>query len=702
MALIDSISDRQDKTVSWGILGTGHIARVFARELRASRTGRLVAVASRTPQSAARFAAEFSISRQYESYDALLADPEVDVVYIALPNHLHARWTVRAAEAGKHILCEKPLATNYAEAMTAIEAAREHDVFLMEAFMYRCHPQTARLAQLIREGAIGQVRVIEARFSYNMKGPQENIRLYNPFSGGGIMDVGCYCTSMARLIAGAAGGQGFADPITIKDGYRTRIEVKGYAHIGEASRIDEWATATVKFPGEIIANLTCGLQVTVDSALQVWGSEGHIIVSNPWFPGDERFGGDQGCCIFLYRNGQKEPEVQNVPGGEPLYAIEADTVAHYLADRQAPCMTWADSLGNMMTLDAWRKEVGLVFDSEKADALTLPISGRPLARRADHPMRYGHVAGIDKPVSRLVMGTMIFQKGALPLARAMLDYFVEMGGNCLDTAYVYGCEETVGQWLKLSGIRDQLVVIGKGARDVNCYPEALTRQLYETLEKLQTEYLDLYLMHTDNPAVPVGEFVECLNEHLRAGRIRAFGGSNWSIERIEEANAYAATHGLVGFAASSPNLALAVWNEPMWPGCISASDAASLAWYRKTQLPLFAWSSQATGFFSGRYGPEDRDNPALAAIVRTWFNDANFQRLERARELARRKGATPNQIALAYVLCQPLPTFALIGPQTIDELRDSISALKVQLTPEELRWLNLELPSCGNVASMAP
>ena len=151
--------------------------------------------------------------KRYQGYDALLADPAIDAVYISLPNHLHAEWTIRCAEAGKHILCEKPLTVNYQEAVPVIEAVRKHDVFMMEAFMYRCHPQTARLAELIRSGAIGQVRVIQAHFSYNMHGPQNNIRQQNAAAGGGIMDVGCYTASMSRLIAGAATGQAFADPI---------------------------------------------------------------------------------------------------------------------------------------------------------------------------------------------------------------------------------------------------------------------------------------------------------------------------------------------------------------------------------------------------------------------------------------------------------------------------------------------------------
>jgi aryl-alcohol dehydrogenase-like predicted oxidoreductase len=308
-------------------------------------------------------------------------------------------------------------------------------------------------------------------------------------------------------------------------------------------------------------------------------------------------------------------------------------------------------------------------------------------------MRYGRIEGIEKPISRIVLGSMVISPENLPLGFALLDHFFEIGGSAIDTAYIYGggrSEKGLGQWLRARGLREEIVLIGKGAASMRCDPDMVTRELLESLDRLQTDYIDVYLMHRDNVDIPVGEFVECLNGHKQAGRIRAFGGSNWSTERLQAANDYARSHDLTGFAASSPNFSLAVWNEPMWAGCVAATDPESYAWYRRARMPLLAWSSQASGFFTGRYGEEDRDSPAAAAIVRTWFNDDNFRRLGRARELARQKGVTATQIALAYVLCQPLEIFALIGPQTIEEMRTSAQALEVELSPEELRWLNLE------------
>jgi aryl-alcohol dehydrogenase-like predicted oxidoreductase len=308
-------------------------------------------------------------------------------------------------------------------------------------------------------------------------------------------------------------------------------------------------------------------------------------------------------------------------------------------------------------------------------------------------MKYGYIAGLQKQISRLIMGTMIYAPGGMPFTCAMLDYFVSLGGNTLDTAHVYGqgdSERAVGEWMRLRGNRADIVIIGKGAHHdahgprVN--PAAIASDLEESLQCLGTDYIDLYLLHRDDPTVPVGEIVTCLNEHYQAGRIRAFGGSNWSHQRIQEALDYAHAHGFVPFVASSSNFSLAVMNEPPWPGATSATIEGK-DWYKEQQFPLLAWSSQAQGFFTGRAAP---DNYEDAEMVRVWCNAGNFERLARASALGKQKGVSANTIALAYVLCQPFPTFALIGPRTQEETRTSIQALEIALTREELQWLNLE------------
>ncbi|MBV9866586.1 MAG: aldo/keto reductase [Abitibacteriaceae bacterium] len=664
--------------IAWGILGTGSIAKTFAKGLATSKTGQLVAVGSRTPEAADKFGAEFNVPHRHGSYEALLADREVQVVYISTPHPMHAEWAIKTAEAGKHILCEKPLTMNHAEAMEVIEAAHRNDVFLMEAFMYRCHPQTAKLAELIRDKAIGEVRVIQATFSFH-GGFNPASRLLNPaLGGGGILDVGCYCASMSRLIAGAAVGKDFADP----------IEVKATGYIGDISGVDEYTVAALKFPGNIVAELSTGVQVNQDNMVRVFGSEGNIVVPSPWFCGPT----DGRIKLMVKRNDEKEAREVVIETDEGLYSIEADTVAAHLAQRQAPApaMSWDDSLGNMRTLDAWRVAIGMLYADEKHTAERPPSHRGSIQPRSGHNMRYGSIAGIEKPISRLVMGTML--EGAqllLPHGAAFFDNFVEAGGTCFDTAYIYGggmSERVIGQWLKSRGNREEVVILAKGAHTPYCNPKDLTAQFLETLDRLQTDYVDLYMMHRDNLEIPVGEFMDVLNEHVQAGRMRTIGVSNWSIERVEEANAYAQSKGLMGFKALSNNFSLARMVSPIWAGSISTADPESRAWFTKSQTPLFAWSSQARGFFV-------RGNPnftADAELVRCWYSEDNFQRLERVQEMARQKGVTPINIALAYVLCQPFPTFPLIGPRALSETRTSLPALDIELSPEELRWLNLE------------
>lgn len=661
------------KALTWGILGTGAIANIFARGLRESRTGRLVAVGSRSQSAADMFGEIYNIARRYGSYEKLLADERVQAVYIAMPHPLHAQWAIKAAEAGKHMLCEKPLALNHAEAMAIVEAARRNDVFLMEAFMYRCHPQTAKLVELVRSGVIGKIHVVQATFSFHTPFRPKSRLLNNALGGGGILDVGCYCTSMTRLIAGAALGQDFAEP----------IKVAGTARIGEVSRVDEYAIASLSFPENILAHLFSGVQVMGNNVVHIFGSEGSILVPRPWVP--------EGRHSTLVINKNESMQEITVENDTPLYALEADTVAKYIEAREAPAMRWGDTLGNMKTLDRWRSSVGMVYDAELPEDQVLPVHKRPLTVHSDSLMKYGSVAGVEKPISRLVMG--VDNQTSWPHASVMLDDFFERGGNCFDTAYGYAqgmCEKMLGHWVKNRRVRKQVVILDKGAHTPFCTPEALTRQLYESLERLQMDYVDIYMLHRDNPEVPVDEFIMVLNEHKNAGRIRAFGASNWSIERIEAANNWAMTNKLTGFAVVSNNFSLAHMLKPVWPGCLSASDERSRAWFTKTQMPLMPWSSQARGFFTRSANPHDdaRKNP-----MPSWDSDDNFQRLERANILAKARNVLPINIALAYVLCQPFPTFPLIGPRTLAETRTSFPALTIELTPQELRWLNLEQES---------
>jgi predicted dehydrogenase/aryl-alcohol dehydrogenase-like predicted oxidoreductase len=664
-----------ERQLRWGIIGPGAIAKAFAAGLGESRTGRLVAVASRERAAAERFGDEFGAERRHEGYDALLADEGVDAVYVATPHPFHAEWAIRAAEAGKHVLCEKPLGINHAEAMAVVEAARRHDVFLLEGYMYRAHPQVARLVELIRSGAIGRVQAIEATFAFRTARPPEHRLLNHALAGGGILDIGGYCTSMARLVAGAAVGLPVAEPTA----------VQGVAEIGAESRVDEWAIASLKFPGGIVAQLLTGVRLAADGVVRVIGEEGRITLPAPWSLGSD----GRRVRIVVERRGEAPDEIEATAERSP-YALEADAVADHLAARQAPppLMGWDDSLGNMRTLDRWREAVGLLYDAERPEARRPPVSGRPLAVSPGAPIPHAEIAGIGKPVSRLVLG--VDNQRTMPHAAVMFDDFFERGGTAYDTAHVYGggaCERLLGHWAESRGVRDQVVILDKGAHTPFNTPDFVLTQLATSLERLRTDYVDLYMPHRDNPAVPVGEFVDVLDELVRTGRVRAYGLSNWSLPRVEEALAWAAAHDRAAPAAISNNFSLARMVNPVWPGCVAASDPDFRTWLERTQLPLMPWSSQARGFFTERGDPADRSDPEL---VRSWHGDDNFLRRERAISLAAKRGVAPIVVALAWVLRQPFPTFPLIGPRTLAETRTSLPALQLALTPEEVAWLNLE------------
>jgi aryl-alcohol dehydrogenase-like predicted oxidoreductase len=272
-------------------------------------------------------------------------------------------------------------------------------------------------------------------------------------------------------------------------------------------------------------------------------------------------------------------------------------------------------------------------------------------------------------------------------ATVMFDDFVEQGGNVFDTGYVYGdgqLEPLLGQWIHNRGIRDQVVIIGKGAHTPHCDPESLHRQLAETLERLRTDHVDLYLMHRDNLSVPADEFVDAMEQELAAGRVRAYGVSNWTLDRVEQATAYATRTGRAGIAALSNHFSLAEAYAVPWEGCVHVTDPAARKWLRANNLPLLPWSSQARGFFAGRARPDDRSDEEL---VRCYYSDTNFGRLDRARALAAELGVPATAVALAYVLHQPFPTFPLIGPRTLGETHGSLRALDVGLTAEQVAWL---------------
>jgi aryl-alcohol dehydrogenase-like predicted oxidoreductase len=315
-------------------------------------------------------------------------------------------------------------------------------------------------------------------------------------------------------------------------------------------------------------------------------------------------------------------------------------------------------------------------------------------------MRYGKVPGIEKKLSRLVQGTVMVHSAKLAESFALLDDVFSAGCSALDTARSYNegdTEHVVGRWLQERGHQGEVVIISKGAHHnqerKRVTPRDITADLNESLACLGLETIDLYLLHRDDPSVSVGPIVEVLNEHHAAGRISAFGGSNWSHDRIREANEYADAHGLVRFAASSPQFSLAEQITEPWPDCVSISgpdDNASRKWYQQNQLPLFAWSSLAGGFFSGRFRRNNLDSFERdwdRLCVSGYASEYNFKRLDRAARMAVEKGLTLPQVAMAYVFNQPMNVFAVVGCRGGSEFAENVKGSKVVLTESEMAWL---------------
>jgi xylose dehydrogenase (NAD/NADP) len=308
--------------VSWGILSTAEINRLVIPPAGESPKVDLIAVASRTQARADAYAREWQIERAYGSYEALLADPDVEAVYISLPNAMHADWSIRAVEAGKHVLCEKPFTRHPEEVDAAFDAADRAGRLITEAFMYRHHPQSRRLRALLDEGAVGEVRLIRSAFSYSLYDPS-NIRLRTDAEGGALMDVGCYCVSGSRLAAGA-------EPVS----------VFGQARYGETGT--DWVFAgSMRFPGDVLAIFDCGTALPDRDELEVIGSEGSLFLDDPWH-----------CrvpAIELRRDGRVERiEVERA---DP-YRLELENMSDAIRGGAELLLGREDALGQARALEA--------------------------------------------------------------------------------------------------------------------------------------------------------------------------------------------------------------------------------------------------------------------------------------------------------------------------------------------------------------
>ncbi len=315
-----------DRILRWGILGTGRINRALIAPLRISSRNRLAAVASRDADRARAYAAEWNIPRWFASYEALLADPDIDVIYNSLPNSLHPEWTIKACQAGKHVLCEKPLAVTVEDVDAVTAAAEQAGVVVAEAFMYRHHPQTLKVQELIANGALGRLQLVRGGFTFNLT-RSDDVRLNPALGGGSIWDVGCYPISFARTAAGAA-----------------PVEAFGWQATGSTG-VDLAFSGLLRFPGEVHAQIDCGFRSTLRMTMEFVGDAGRMTLTNAFKP-------DANSRLYLWRG--DEMEVLTFPEQE-LYLGEVEDLADAILLRKPQRVTLADSRANVATILALLK-----------------------------------------------------------------------------------------------------------------------------------------------------------------------------------------------------------------------------------------------------------------------------------------------------------------------------------------------------------
>ncbi|MES1204361.1 MAG: Gfo/Idh/MocA family oxidoreductase [Pseudomonadota bacterium] len=328
--------------LSWGVISTGGIATDFAQALEKSQRCHVVNVTGRSPERSRAFADRWKIPRTAPSVDALRADKAVDAVYIATPHPFHEEAALAAIAAGKPVLCEKPLALDAVATARVVEAARKKGVFLMEGYMYRCHPLMRQLIDRLKEGIIGPIRHVRADFAFRVPRDPEGRLFAKALGGGGILDVGGYVVSFSRLIAGLVEGVPFAEP----------VKVAASGVIGPTGA-DEMTTALLTFKSGFTAAATSAVFHDAGTTTVVFGEKGKIVLPNPWIPSSQRQSLQTSYTVF--RDG-RDPETVNITTDKATYAIEAELVADTLPGTEAawPAMSWADTLGNMRVLDAWR------------------------------------------------------------------------------------------------------------------------------------------------------------------------------------------------------------------------------------------------------------------------------------------------------------------------------------------------------------
>jgi xylose dehydrogenase (NAD/NADP) len=329
-------------TLQWGLLSTARITKALFDPLRTSKRNRLLAVASRSKDKADEYARKNKVNRAYGSYSDLLADPDIDVIYNPLPNHLHAEWTIKAVQAGKHVLCEKPLALTLVEVDAISAEAEKYGKVVMEAFMYRSHPQTLRVQEIVASGRLGKVRLVRGSYTYPGSDP-DNYRWKLEMGGGCLWDVGCYPLSYTRALLG-----------------KEPLEVFGW-QVNGPTGVDEVFAAQMRFPCDIYAQFDCSVKIPYHVFMEIVGDEATLIIPNPFNPGTKE-------TLYLTRGGKVETITVKGTGS---YTGEVEDMADAILLGKLPTVSLADSRANTATILA-------LFESARTGRPITILSKAPL------------------------------------------------------------------------------------------------------------------------------------------------------------------------------------------------------------------------------------------------------------------------------------------------------------------------------------
>jgi len=672
-----SLESKKMPKIRWGVIGTGAIANAFAHSIKHCNYSELISVYGRNKETLKVFSKKFNING-IDAVEKLVSSNDIDAIYIATPHSSHFKYALEAIKNKKHVLCEKPIAMNHIESMVLFGLAKDFEVFLMEAYMYRTHPQTFNILQNIEclRGSNEKIE-INSSFGFNAEIPKEH-RLRNPMLGGGaIMDVGCYPLSMSKLLAGHILNKHYADPIS--------IEASGNL---DETGVDSNSKARILFSENIEANISCAINEKYENNLEIISGDYKLSVSQPWHCGQFQ---DGYSSIKVYSKNKLVDEI-SYKDEVGLFTREIDHASDCILNNklESDLISHADSQSIMLWLDKWRKELGIKCPHESKENSQLIKSN--FFSIQNKKLEGIKIDRFDKDFSKLALGCD--NQTSDIHAFAMFDYFYGAGGRVFDTAYIYNNgmgDKYLGNWINSRGVQEEVLVLGKGAHTPDCRPECIKPQIIESLERLNLDKIDIYCLHRDNNDISVSEFIDALDEIKNAGLIHKIGASNWKLERFKQARDFALQENKEPFTILSNNFSLAEMIDPVWPGCVAIDDNF-LDYVNQNNIMLFPWSSTARGFFIKKKEIATSDhfsNPSMDEEKRVWHSETNLKRREICFNIAAERSVEPIEIALAYVIQSSKIIFPLIGPRTINELNSSIFATSLNLTDAEIEKLTI-------------